>query len=113
MKDKRLGQELWLEWIGSGYFLTKPDPIVYYTIDHIDIENELVRKALASALQRDGVYDSLNEAFKAIDTGIVCSGWAGVLEDEIDLVICTELGETEYGDIVEDIQPVTLVEIDK
>ena len=113
MKDKRLGQELWLEWIGSGYFLNKPDPIVYYTVDHIDIENELVRKALASALQRDGVYDSLSEAFKAIDAGIVCSGWAGILEDEIDLVICTELGETDYGDIVEEVQPVTLIEIDK
>jgi hypothetical protein len=86
---------------------------VYYTIDHIEIENELVRKALASALQRDGVYDSLNEAFKAIDAGIVCSGWAGVLEDELDLVICTELGETEYGDIVEEVQPITLIEIDK
>lgn len=113
MKDKRLGQELWLEWLGSGYLLTKLNPIIYYTIDHIDIENELVRKALASALQRDGVHDSLNDAFKAIDTGIVCSGWAGVLEDELDLIVCTELGETEYGDILEDIQPVTWVEIDK
>lgn len=113
MKDKRLGQELWLEWIGSGHLLEKHNSVVYYTIDHVDIENELVRKALASALQRDGVHDSLNEAFKAIDTGIVCSGWAGVLEDEIDLSVCTELGETEYGDIVEDVQPVTLVEINK
>jgi len=113
MKDKRLGQELWLEWLGSGYFLTKSDPVIYYTVDHIDIENELVRKALASALQRDGVHDTLNDAFKAIDKGIVCSGWAGILEDELDLVICTELGETEYGDIVEEIQPITLVEIDK
>jgi ABC-type transport system substrate-binding protein len=113
MKDKRHGQELWLEWIGSGYFLTKQDPIVYYTIDHIDIENELVRKALASALQRDGIYDSLNESFKAIDAGIVCSGWAGVLEDELDLVVCTELGESEYGDILEDVQPVTWVELEK
>ena len=113
MKDKRLGQELWLEWLGSGYSLNKSDSIVYYSVDHIDTENELVRKALASALQRDGVYDSLNEAFKAIDAGIVCSEWAGVLEDEFDLVICTELGETEYGDIVEEVQPITLVEIDK
>jgi hypothetical protein len=113
MKDKRLGQELWLEWDGSGYSLTKRNPIVYYTIDHIDIEHELVRKALASALQRDGVFDSLNDAFKAIDTGIVSSGWLGALEEEFDLVVCTELGETEYGDIVEDIQPATWVEIDK
>lgn len=112
MKDKRLGQELWLEWVGSGYFTTKENSITYYTIDHIDVENELIRKALASALQRDGIYDSLNEAFKAIDKGIVSSGWAGVLEEDFDLIVCTELGESEYGDILEDIQPLTWVELD-
>lgn len=104
---------MWLEWLGSGYSLTKKDPIVYYTIEHVDIENELVRKALASALQRDGIFDSLNEAFKAIDAGIVSSGWAGCVEEELDLVVCTELGETEYGDTLESVEPVTLVEIDK
>lgn len=113
MKDKRLGQELWLEWMGSGYLLTKENPAIYYTIDHIDLENELIRKALASAIQRDGIYDSLGDAFKAIDVGVVYSGWAGVLEEEFDLFVCTELGETEYGDILENVQPVTWVELDK
>ena len=104
---------MWLEWLGSGYSLTKQDPIIYYTIEHVDIENELVRKALASALQRDGIFDSLNEAFKAIDAGIVSSGWSGYVEEELDLVVCTELGETEYGDTLETVEPVTWVEIDK
>jgi hypothetical protein len=38
-KDARPGQELWIEWDGSGYSFQNPESILYYTIDHIDIEN--------------------------------------------------------------------------
>jgi hypothetical protein len=112
-KDARPGQELWIEWDGSGYSFQNPESIVYYTIDHIDIENELVKRALASALQRDGVCDGLGDAFKAVEKGIISSGWAGVLEADFELIACDELGESDYGDILENIQPVTWAEIDK
>lgn len=111
MKDKRPGQELWIEWHGKGFYPEITDAVIYYTVEHVDIENEVVKRALASTLQRDGVCDGLNEGFKAIDKGIVSSSWAGVFEEDFELHICDELGETEYGDILEDIDPITLVEI--
>jgi hypothetical protein len=111
-KDLRVGQELWLEWEGS-WSPELEDSILYYTIDHVDIENDLVKRALASVLQRDGIYDSLGDAFKAIDTGVAEIAWAGTIEDEDELEMCNSLGETEYGDILENIQEITYVEVQK
>jgi hypothetical protein len=109
-KDLRIGQELWLEWEGDWSPETS-DSILYYTVDHVDVENEIVRRALASILQRDGIYDSLGDAFKAIDRGVVSVAWAGVLEGDFELALCNSLGETEYGDILESIQEITCVEV--
>lgn len=111
-KDLRLGQELWLEWEGS-WSSEMEDALLYYTIDHVDIENELVKRALASVLQRDGVYDGLGDAFKAIDRGCVSIAWAGVAEGGFELEMCNSLGETEYGDILENVQEITCVEVQK
>ena len=111
-KDLRVGQELWLEWQG----LWSPEidsSILYYTIDHIDIENDLVKRALASTLQRDGIFDSLGDAFKAIDSGIPNLMWVGTVADYDELEICNSLGETEYGDVLENIQEITCVEVQK
>ena len=111
-KDLRLGQELWLEWEGD-WSPEMDDTMLYYTVDHVDVENELVKRALASVLQRDGVYDSLGDAFKAIDRGIVGIAWAGTLEGSEELEMCNELGETEYGDTLENVQEITYVEVQK
>jgi len=111
-KDSRVGQELWLEWEGD-WSPEADDSILYYTIDHVDVENEIVRRALASILQRDGIYDSLGDAFKAIDTGIVSVAWAGLLEGDFELTLCDSFGETEYGDTLENIQEITCVEVIK
>lgn len=111
-KDLRVGQELWLEWEG----LWSPelgDSILYYTIDHVDIENDLVKRALASVLQRDGIFDSLGDAFKAIDSGVSRIVWAGTVEGDMELEMCDSLGETEYGDVLENIQEITCVEVQK
>ena len=59
MKDVRIGEHLWSEWDGEGYQNLLECGVVYYTLEHIDLENELVRRGLASALQRDGVAYSL------------------------------------------------------
>lgn len=111
-KDSRVGQELWLEWDGS-WSPELEDSILYYTIDHVDIENDLVKRALASVLQRDGIYDSLGDAFKAIDIGVVGICWVGNIEDSSELEMCNSIGETEYGDVLENIQEITYVEVQK
>ena len=112
-KDLRLGQELWLEW--DGYWSPEmEDSILYYTIDHVDVDNDLVKRALASVLQRDGLYDSLGDAFKAIDKGQVSIGWAGVLSGNFELEMCSNAsGVTEEGDILENVQEITYVEVQK
>ena len=44
-KDTRPGEELWCEWAGSGYSKNNSEAIVYYTLDHVDMDNELVSRA--------------------------------------------------------------------
>lgn len=110
-KDERPGEELWYEWDGSGYRKVSSKELIYYTFDHVDVENEVVRRALASAIQRDGVACSLGDGFKLIETSIINLGWVGLLEEEFEFMVCNENSETEYGDIVENIQSVTWIEI--
>lgn len=111
MKDKRPGEELWLEWHGLNYYASKDDAVIYYTFGDVDLENEIVRRALASSLQRDGVADSLSEGFKYIDKAIISTGWAGNLEEEHDYIVCSQDGETEYGDFVDSAIEITWIEI--
>ena len=83
----------------------------YYTFDHIDLENDLVRRALASALQKDGVAISLGDGFSLIEKALPNHGWAGLLKDEQEYVVCNQEGETEYGEFVDSIIPTTWIEI--
>ena len=111
MKDSRPGDFLWEEWEGSGYDSQVDCSVIYYTFDHIDLENDLIRRALASALQRDGVAISLGDGYNLIDKCFPNYGWTGIIEDEEDYVVCDELGETEYGEFVDSILPATWIEI--
>ena len=111
MKSDRPGDFLWEEWEGSGYDPRVDCSVIYYTFEHIDLENDLVRRALASALQRDGVAISLGDGFNLIDKCSANYGWTGIIKDEEDYVVCNELGETEYGDLVDSIFPATWIEI--
>jgi len=77
----------------------------------VDIENEVVRRALASALQRDGIADSLSAGYKSIDNSVLVYGWSGFLEEEHERIVCYEDGSTYYGDIVEESQETTYIEI--
>jgi hypothetical protein len=110
-KDTRPGEELWCEWSGSGYSKNNPHSTVYYTLDYVDMDNDLVSRALASAIQRDGVADSLGDSFKLIENCQITRGWCGILEEEFEYVACDENSETEYGDIVENIELITWIEI--
>ena len=80
MKDSRKGECLWSEWSGEGYRTYDSSTIVFYTEDHVDVEHEVVKRALASALQRDGVVHSLGDAFKKIENAKTsygqCLKWA-------------------------------------
>lgn len=111
MKTDRPGDWLWVEWDGEGFEPTKKSSTVYVTYDDVDIMDDLVRRALASALQRDGVADSLADGFKLLERAIVSEGHAGTLPGEWYYTLCDEDGETEYGDLVEDVVMSTWVEI--
>jgi len=111
IKDERHGQHLWSEWSGNGYNEQLTFSTVYYTFDHVDLENDLVRRALASALQRDGVAVSLGDGFNMIDKATPIHGWSGLIEEELDFTVCDDSGETEYGDIVGVALATTWIEI--
>lgn len=111
MKDKRPGEELWLEWDGEGYFSTKDNSIFYYTFGIVDMDNEIVRRALASALQRDGVVVSLGEGFKVLEKSVTNYTYCGLLDEELSYIVCSQNGETKYGDFVEKPMETTFIEI--
>jgi hypothetical protein len=111
MKDDRPGDFLWEEWQGHSYDTKVDCSVIYYTFDHIDLENDLIRRALASALQRDGVAISLGDGFRLIEHCFPYQGWSGVLEDDSEHSACDSLGETEYGEFVTLVRPTTWIEI--
>lgn len=110
MKDDRKGESLWIEWDGSGYNYSLDNSKVFYTIGHVPLDNELVRKALASTIQRDGISDSLADGFKSIENAVISQCWGGYIEDDVEISICDEEGFTDYGDEVLEIEEITLVE---
>lgn len=110
-KDSRIGEALWREWTGEGFASTREDSVVFYTEEHVDVEHEVVRRALASALQRDGSVISLGQGFAALDGAEVTTGYAGEVDGDRDFTVCDEDGETAYGDVVDKILPITWVEI--
>ena len=113
MKDSRKGETLWSEWFGADYTKNIIGSLVFYTEDHVDVYNEIVRRALASAIQRDGTTDSLGEAFRLLDGKIsVYHGYAGFVGGGDELTKCDKNGMTIYEDNAEGVIPITWVEID-
>lgn len=110
MKDSRPGESLWSEWDGDGYQNSLLYGTVFYTIDHVSLENDLVRRALASNLQRDGVADSLGDGFNLLETAVISCGWAGYIDSGTELSACNEFGEADTGDLVDEVFLVTWVE---
>lgn len=111
MKDSRKGECLWSEWTGEGYRSTKSNSVVFFTVDHVDLENEVVKRALASAVQRDGIVHSLGEAFKKVEFAEATYGYAGTVDGSYEEYVCNEDGETRLGENVDDIHEVVWVEI--
>ena len=111
MKDSRIGEALWKEWTGNGYDTIEKDSITFFTNSYIDITVDVVRRALASAIQRDGITSSLREAFELLDRAHIRFGYAGIVDGDREYTKCSPYGETHKGDIVEKVIPVTFVEI--
>lgn len=111
MKDSRIGESLWSTWDGEGYNSAYLDSTIYYTEAHVDLEEEVVRKALASSIQRDGISFSLFDSFKMITGSIVSQGWIGSSDGERYQEVCDVSGETLSGELLHDIAEVTFVEV--
>jgi len=107
----RRGESLWNEWTGEGIELASPLSILFYTIDHVDVEHEVVRRALASVLQREGLVDSLGQAFAILQDSRVTQGYSGEVTGEFDPSVCDIHGMTYYGDVVMSPRPTTWVEV--
>jgi hypothetical protein len=111
MANSRIGESLWEDWNGNGYYSVLPMCTVFVTYGHVDIENNVVRRALASHIQRSGYVDSLGQAYALLDRSVFTQGYAGCVDEESDPTVCEDDGETFYGDIVDDILPTTWVEV--
>jgi len=111
VKDTRRGESLWSEWTGELYEKEINDSVVFFTVEHVDIENEVVRRALASVVQREGLVSTLGEGFKAVEAAVCKQSYAGELHEYGEYAICNDKGETSLGDKVENLVPVTLVEL--
>ena len=110
-KDSRIGESLWFIWDGEGYDFSSESSIVFYTQEHIDLEEDLIRKALASAIQREGIVDSLSNGFSLISSGItqqLYSGYSPISEREY---ICTSDGISAFGEDLLSVVPITVVEV--
>jgi ABC-type transport system substrate-binding protein len=101
MKDSRAGECLWFEWSGDDISVTGSFSFIFFTYDHIDLDEDVIRRALASSLQRDGVVDSLGEGYRAVETADIIHGYVGYVDGEIYLTACDEHGITEYDDVVD------------
>ncbi len=110
MKDERLGEWLWEEWDGDGYEVLSEESIVYVTYDWVDLGEEIVRRALASCMQRDGVSDSLAHSFRMMEGSRTVTGFVGFIDDEKYPVVTDEEGYTEDGELASNVSMVTWVE---
>lgn len=109
----RAGEALWSEWSGEGYVPKGFPKSVFYTEEHVSLDNEIVKRALASSIQRSGITDSLGQAYKVIETTDGDFLYAGYLEGELDRTVCDSDGETFYGDVLHEVVPITVVEINE
>lgn len=109
MKNDRLGDWLWEEWDGEG--VESYSELIYATNGWVELSNEIVRRALASCLQRDGVADSLSDGFKMVENSNIIMTYIGINKDEKTPTVCNEFGESELGEVFSNVSKITLVEL--
>jgi hypothetical protein len=111
MKDSRIGETLWSEWCGNDAPFSNSEAFIFYTEEHVDVQHDVVKRALASCIQRDGLVDSLGQAFSCIEgERSVTHGYAGYVDGDNELTFCDSDSMTATGDKVVNLLPITLVE---
>jgi len=110
MDFDRRGETLWFEWSGEGYQTMMPGAVVYATHGHVWLADSVVDRALDSAVQRDGIADTIGRALIAIQPFSLKHGYSGEV-DGLQTHVCDENGETFYGDTVDETIPTTWVEV--
>ena len=111
MDFNRRGETLWQEWDGSGFSASDTTSVVFHTREHVDVANDTVLRALASAVQREGIVDTLGQAFKVIKPFTATFGYSGEVDGGLETAVCDENGEIYYGDTVDEVFPTTWVEV--
>lgn len=111
MKDSRLGESLWYVWEADDALPGSAMSIIYFTEGNVDVEHEVVKKALASSIQRDGVAYSLSQGYQMIDLGSITHGYIGSANGDYNIYVCNESGETSDGYLLQDIREATWVEV--
>ena len=110
MKDSRIGETLWSEWSGYDSPIDSTD-FTFFTEEHVDVNNDVVKRALASCIQREGLVDSLGEAFRCIESEsfISVEGYAGHIDGDTELTFCDSDLMTASGEAVDELVSITLV----
>ena len=82
MVDYRRGDELWEEWNGDELPQEFPESVVYYTNGHVDAYlDDFVLGGLASRIQRDGIVDTLGQAYRIVlDSSVTAQGYRSASE---------------------------------
>jgi hypothetical protein len=112
MKDSRIGETLWSQWLGNSHHSQVTSALIYVTDEQVDVHDEVIRRALASAIQRDGIVDSLGQAFSLLDGKTTSQhAFAGHVDGDPDLTICDKDGMTLHGELVENVFFITLVDV--
>lgn len=113
--DSRKGELLWKEWTGNDYkhIHSSESSVVFFTEDHVDVDIDVIKRALASAIQRDGIASSLGDSFRLIDgaSTVYEHGYAGEVDGDIEMTVCNDRGETQSGDEVDIKLSITWVEM--
>ena len=111
MKHDRPGDWLWEEWDGYGLDQQSQDSVVYVTYGDLDLDSDVVRRAFASALQRDGVATSLGHGYKMFESAVITQGYTGLIDDGLGMSVCSSEGYTAYGDKVDELTNTTWAEL--
>jgi hypothetical protein len=109
MKDSRIGESLWYIW--DSLDNSNEDFIIFYTEGHVDIDHEVVRRALASAIQREGISSSLGDSYFILDRGDSWQSYCGSDQLEEYLYECDIEGTTFDGESLSSVVPITWVRI--
>ena len=71
-RKKQFIAPTWFMWDGDGFpRQIHSDSVIFYINEHIYLDSDdVARKSLARQIQREGLVETLSEAFALIDSGV-------------------------------------------